>query len=145
MEKKDYYEFDAVIYPRKLWVLIDNDRCRDVNEWFTGFEGEKLLVEYNIGLASTYISVMEKSTGALGMLVVIYDSYRSDIVLHESVHVCNAIFQQLSIKVDLDNDEPYAYLMSWIGRSILSALNTENLSAIKFSPSAKTKLKKKNK
>lgn len=47
-------------------------------------------------------------------------NYEADasIVAHESVHICDYIFQDCFIKPDLENNEPYAYLMGWIVEKI---------------------------
>lgn len=34
-------------------------------------------------------------------------------IAHESMHLVNQLFIDKHIKVDLDNDEPQAYLMGW--------------------------------
>ena len=44
------------------------------------------------------------------------------IIAHECVHICNYIFQEANIKLDLDNDEPYAYLMGWVVEEIHKAI-----------------------
>ena len=35
-------------------------------------------------------------------------------VAHECVHTANTIFNLRKMKLDVDNDEPYAYLVSWL-------------------------------
>ena len=35
-------------------------------------------------------------------------------IAHEAVHVVNQIFKDRYIKLDIDNDEPQAYLLGWV-------------------------------
>lgn len=44
------------------------------------------------------------------------------IIAHEAVHICNYIFQSANIKLDIDNDEPYAYLMMWVVEEVNETL-----------------------
>lgn len=44
------------------------------------------------------------------------------IIAHEAVHICNCIFLNTNAKLDLNNDEPYAYLMGWIVDKIHSVV-----------------------
>ena len=49
------------------------------------------------------------------------------IVSHECVHICDYVFDSCFIKPDLENNEPYAYLMGWIVGEIhkLLTIDTE--------------------
>ena len=38
----------------------------------------------------------------------------NSLIAHESVHVVNSIFKHCLIDLDLDNDEPQAYLTEWV-------------------------------
>ena len=40
------------------------------------------------------------------------------IIAHESVHICSYVFLGIDAKVELDNDEPFAYLMGWVVEQI---------------------------
>lgn len=44
--------------------------------------------------------------------------YDLEIAVHESVHLCNYIFKDRGIDLDLINDEPQAYLTGWIFKQI---------------------------
>lgn len=45
------------------------------------------------------------------------------VIAHETVHLVNAIFKDHGIELDLDNDEPQAYLTGWIFNKIDKFLN----------------------
>lgn len=48
------------------------------------------------------------------------------IIAHESVHICNFIFERIYAEVDINNDEPYAYLLGWVVEQITNILNKIN-------------------
>ena len=42
----------------------------------------------------------------------------NSLIAHESVHLVNHLFEDWGIKLDLDNDEPQAYLTGWFVEQI---------------------------
>jgi len=40
------------------------------------------------------------------------------IIAHEAVHIVNEIFLSCSVQLDLNNDEPQAYLTGWVVKQI---------------------------
>ena len=60
MKKKGYYEYDPVIYPRRLCVAIGINQ-EDANKCFEGRKGEVLKVDFSNSDAMTYDEVMEKA------------------------------------------------------------------------------------
>ena len=44
------------------------------------------------------------------------------VVSHEAIHIANMIFQRRDIEPDLDNDEPYAYLVEGIVNEVYKFL-----------------------
>lgn len=44
--------------------------------------------------------------------------FDASIIAHESVHICNYIFKDRGVELDLTNDEPQAYLTGWIFKQI---------------------------
>ena len=64
MKKKGYYEYDPVIYPRKLCVAIGMNQ-KDTNKCFEGRNGEVLKVDLSSYAAITYDIVREKSNKKL--------------------------------------------------------------------------------
>ena len=35
-------------------------------------------------------------------------------IVHECIHAATGIFSYIGASVDVDNDEPFAYLVSWL-------------------------------
>ena len=50
------------------------------------------------------------------------DLYNSTIV-HEAYHACNIIYKHIEATPDVDNDEPFAYLLSYVYRCCLDTIN----------------------
>lgn len=47
--------------------------------------------------------------------IVIYtETIDKGLLVHESVHAANVLFKEIGHALDLDNDEPQAYLVEWI-------------------------------
>lgn len=44
------------------------------------------------------------------------------LIAHESVHIVNAVFEDIRANLDIINDEPQAYLTGWIFEQIENAL-----------------------
>jgi len=44
------------------------------------------------------------------------------IIAHESVHVCSYVFLGIGAKLELNNDETFAYLMGWVVEQIHSVV-----------------------
>ena len=45
------------------------------------------------------------------------------IIAHEALHVVSIIFDHIGAKMDLDNDEPQAYLLGWVVEQCDKTLN----------------------
>ena len=56
-------------------------------------------------------------------IVVLRKDANYAVIAHETVHLVNVIFKDHGIKLDLDNDEPQAYLTGWLFDQIYNFLN----------------------
>ena len=51
--------------------------------------------------------------------VVCFDSNPSNsLIAHEATHLTNILFKDFGFKLDVDNDEPQAYLLAWFVEQI---------------------------
>jgi hypothetical protein len=100
MKKKGYYEYDPVIYPRRLCVAIGMNQ-EDANKCFEGRNGEVLMVDFTNYDAVTYDCVRDKA----------------------NKKICSFInFESKgSMKMGLCCHEASAYLMGWIASCINKA------------------------
>lgn len=115
MKKKraGYFEYEPVIYPRKLWVHIGYDLKELAPKAF-----------YNVVIGENkdysgveYGEVVRKSDDKYGILVSFPNrKYMTmDVCAHEASHVCDDLENALNIK---HGDEPSAYLLGWIASCI---------------------------
>lgn len=115
-------EFDPVVYPRKVWVATG-----DIDEITSQFEyddGTPIVLKEKGYFGVTIGHVTNKEQAKLGVLVYFRYIEKPSQAMHEAVHVANKIFRDLNITFNLDEDEHYAYFVTWICECILSAVNT---------------------
>ena len=119
MRKRGYYEYDPVIYPRKLCVAIAMNQD-DVNKCFEGRNGERLMVDFRYSDALTFDSVKQKKDGKYSVFVNFANksAMTMGICCHETSHVCDAIEEDIGMK---HVGEPSAYLIGWISSCINKA------------------------
>ena len=111
-----YFEYDPVIYPRKLWVHIGYDLKELAPKAFYNVViGEKK--DYS---GVEYGEVVRKIDDKYGILVSFPNrKYMTmDVCAHEASHVCDDLENALNIK---HGDEPSAYLLGWIASCINKA------------------------
>ena len=70
MKKKGYYEYDPVIYPRRLCVAIGMNQ-EDANKCFEGRNGGVLRVDFSNADAITYDNVREKRIRSFVHLLIL--------------------------------------------------------------------------
>lgn len=115
MKKKGYYEYDPVIYPRKLWVHIGDNLKQVLSSEFDGNDAE--CGEY---LGVTYPRVQRKSDRQYGVLVSFgcKSDMRMNTVSHEASHACDSIEKDIGME---HGGEASAYLLGWIASCINKA------------------------
>lgn len=116
MKKKGFYEYDPVIYPRRLYVVIGYDTkfLKNVFAYDGGRELEDIDDNSN---GVTYFEVMRKDNKKIGELVVFPSKKEMtmNVISHESSHVCDGIEEALGIS---HGGEHSAYLMGWIASCV---------------------------
>jgi hypothetical protein len=103
---------DIPMYQCKLTIILDKDLSYIEKKY-----GTKSLSDYGAVTMrvpdkfSEYIMGFEYSDGT--------------IIAHELVHLKNYIYQDRCIKLDVDNDEPEAYLTGWLFKQIETFLKNK--------------------
>lgn len=121
--KNKLYEFNPVLYPRKLWVLKDADD-KYIKETFSYYDGTEISTEGCYQYDSYVIKARRKNDNMLGCLVVIqYRNISVETIAHEAVHVATDIFDDIRAIHDANNQEPFAYLVGLGGRLYSSSKN----------------------
>ena len=129
------------IYPRTLWIVnVENDNPTNLLKRFVFFKNlpgwstvdgsidDELCDSADSAIAGCYI-VQEKSTGILGMILVIFrlEDMDASTIAHESVHVADYYFQVTGCNSEdfTDGNEAYAYLVGWAAGCIANVLIKE--------------------
>lgn len=109
-------KYKVPLYHCNLWVLVSNNFVKDAKK-------------LNINLSSNAnehdaITFKKLETEFSTFCVFIRKDRKKyiDIISHESVHVVNLIFKEVGIELDIENDEPQAYLMGWVVDKIYKAI-----------------------
>lgn len=130
------------IYPRTLWVVnCDKDDPLTLTNKYIFYLNtpgwnevdknikDELINASNTAIAGCYV-VEEKSTGKLGLLLIMFniDDMDTSIVAHESVHVADYFYEVCNCNSEdySDGNEAYAYLVGWIAGCIANVLIKEN-------------------
>lgn len=118
MNKFKIYQFDPVIYPRKLWVACDGT-VKDLNDSFADIDDENSPLNessFKNAIASTTSNLRSRKSGAYGVLVWMPDKSKVDVatVAHEAVHAATGILRDIGIQFDFDMEDEYlAYLVGF--------------------------------
>lgn len=135
------HKFDT-IYPRTLWIVNVSDEnylgilkkfyfIKNKPGWNELYEDVQSELEEasQSAIAGCYV-VQEKSTGNLGMMLVIFriEDMGTDIIAHESVHIADYYFQVTGCNSEdfTEGNEAYAYLVGWAAGRIANVLIKEN-------------------
>lgn len=111
------FEFDPVIYPRKLWITCDATP-EELNEKFPSgnINGDKFKQEEGYyGITDRVLQEIPKTKG--GVLIRFADkneAMSSWNIAHEAIHAAGFMCQYVGIEADWSNDEAFAYLVTWI-------------------------------
>ena len=116
MKKKGYYEYDPVIYPRKVWVHIGTNFKELASEIF---EGELILDDKTCN-GEVFEEVIRKSDDKYGILATFPSSKEMTmgVCSHEASHICDAIEKAIGME---HGGEASAYLLGWIASCINKA------------------------
>ena len=131
-----YFEYDPVIYPRKLWVHIGYDLKELAPKAFYN-----VVIDENKDYRGVeYGEVVRKSDDKYGILVSFpkRKDMTMDICVHEASHVCDDLEKATGLE---HGGESSAYLMGWIA----SCINNARLGIGDFVEVKDIKDKKKNK
>ena len=120
MSKCKVHEFDPQIYPRKLWVVKGGD-VDSLKDMFTQTDGKELdFKEVSQCLAITCNVMMKDERRLLGELIYFTSAKQmnAENISHESAHAAMDILGDIGAEVDIENQEPFAYLAGWIADCI---------------------------
>ena len=135
------HKFDT-IYPRTLFIAnAKSEHPVSLTKRFTFFKNlpgwnviddsisDELDDAWDSSVAGCY-AVQEKSSGILGMLLIVFriEDMDTQTIAHESVHIADYYFQVTGCNSEdfTDGNEAYAYLVGWAAGCIANVLIKEN-------------------
>lgn len=95
------YQSELVIIQDKNWKRVKKKYNLNVSKRFGAFVFRHM-----------------KKSGRMQYIVCLDMNPSNSLIAHESVHLVNHLFEDWGIKLDLDNDEPQAYLTGWFVEQI---------------------------
>ena len=111
---KNLYKYSCNIYPQYLWVAIGkegiSDFEEDIEEMETDTCGETIVVD----------------NGSESGVLIRFENveYMTEMnITHESVHAAIYIFDYINADVDVEHQEPFAYLAGWVAQCCRDAKN----------------------
>jgi hypothetical protein len=109
----EIHEFDTVIYPRKLWIVVKPEKGQ-LEDVFDDLDYDEVLSErWN---ATAIYLVREKKFGLLGGLIVFKNKREITIenITHEATHIAMDMFTDLGIEFNGASQEAFAYFVGWV-------------------------------
>ncbi|WP_052517122.1 hypothetical protein [Bacteroides reticulotermitis] len=116
--KNKIHEFNPVVYPRKLWVVITDSEVF-LND---NFETECDIDDFSYKYGAIVFPASLKETNDLGAVVVFPSKKEMTVknIAHESVHIASVIFNDCNMTMGFDGgkDEHFAYLAGWAATAL---------------------------
>lgn len=110
------HEFDPVIYPRKLWIVVTKDMSIITNNFLDKNSKGEMIYSGDIGSDFHAITqkVTHKESRLHGSIIVFGNkaALTSKNIAHESTHAARQIWNELG--EDVTGEEADAYLVGWI-------------------------------
>lgn len=113
---------DVHPYGRRLHIIITGDFTKDYPEINKKYHQDLSEDDNVLG--------MSQERGSHHMIIINVGKHRkifkginiecelADTIAHEADHLCNQLFKEIGATVDVNNDEPHAYLLGWIVKQI---------------------------
>ena len=122
-EKGIIKDFDLVIYPVDFTVVIGNMEDEVNHEYAPNEDGRNWISGPSPDCAGRTYLIHNSSTNQLGVLIWItsYEQCKGSVFAHECSHAAMEIFNYIGASVDLENQEPFAYLLGNLFRLLNGA------------------------
>lgn len=82
--------------------------------------------KYGTKPLTNYGAIVLRNPWKFSHYIVGFTHKQEGIIAHEVVHLVNYIFKDRGVELDVDNDEPQAYLTGWLYNKIDNFLNQNN-------------------
>jgi len=108
------YKYEIPLYYGELKVVITNDFKKALT---------KLKIKFNPTFKPNSYGAFVVPEDTDIITVFVKPKTTARIISHESVHIVNWVFKKCYINLDLENDEPQAYLTGWVVDKIHESLD----------------------
>ena len=117
------FDFDPQIYPRRLWVSVG----ASIEELQERFGKEDVKEDLDDSYYAETYAVQQKEPLLGGVLIRFQDlkSMSPGNIAHEATHAAIEIFDYCDCRIDVKNQEPFAYLVGWVVRCIEEVRNVK--------------------
>ena len=111
------FEFDPIIYPRKLWITYDAS-AEELNTKFPSGDlyGNRFKEEDGYYGITCRTADNNNKGGVLIRFADNKEAMTLPHMIHETIHAAGLICQYVGIEADWDNDEAFTYLATWIAK-----------------------------
>lgn len=107
------------IYGGRLHIIISQDFEKDLEKLSKKYDRELFSDRYDYVACTT--SRQNHYLFILNIKNVPKKNFEAELIntiTHECIHLCSFISKRLGLKLDIDNDEPQAYLGGWMAGEI---------------------------
>lgn len=123
-------------FSSRLWVVVSND-CEKAAQKLTDYFKDPFEWNSKDTLACTYTAKKIIKGHERNFVIIIFPaSTEVPTMAHEAVHAANLAFSHAGAKLDVDNDEPQAYLVDFVVKQILKTFKKYDKLAVHPSPDA---------
>jgi len=113
--KMEIYKFDPIIYPYKLWVIINNSPI-GIEEKFNEYSGKPIefIDRDTINHEAFTMPVISKENPEYGVIIFLRTrkGMSFELIAHESSHAAKYLFEHIG--ADMKVHEPFEYTIGWI-------------------------------
>lgn len=109
------------LYPTKIHIAYELTK-EEYDSVFDDNKYDEINDMHESG--SDGLTIAGKNVDKLNCVVMSFDeNYEYDTIIHECYHAANNIWNFIGAKHDVDNDEPFAYLLSYLSKECRKFLN----------------------
>lgn len=121
-------------FSTRLWVVVSDD-CEAAAQKLTNHFKDPFEWNSKDTYAATYTAKKIIKGHERNFVIIIFPvNTEINVMAHEAVHAANHAFSNAGAKLDVDNDEPQAYLVDFVVRQILKTFKKYDKLAIHSGP-----------
>lgn len=108
-------EFNPVIYPFKLWIIIDK-KPDGIADKFDEYNGDPVrFIDQDTTMSKAFTMPAKRKDNKKFGVIIFFRSKKSmscELIAHEATHAAKYLFQHIG--ADINEHEPFEYVVGWI-------------------------------